>query len=203
MLTSKDVKKAFDLADEPKSLRDKYGRTTYGQGCLLARRLVQAGAKFINVYLSDSIGGQKGGWDVHGFDNKPMDPILKSHLLPITNQTLPTLIEDLNDPGLLNDTLVPWMGEVGRPPKINNLGGRDHWPECYLTVMAGGGVKSGHIHGASDKIGAYPALGQARPEDITATVFELLGVDPETEIRDKLNRPMPISRGKMIGDVIA
>jgi hypothetical protein len=203
MLTSKAFKKAFDLADEPKSLRDRYGRTTYGQSCLLARRLVEAGAMFINVYLSESIGGPKGGWDVHGFDNKPMDPILKSHLLPITNQTLPTLLEDLDERGLLKDTLVLWMGEFGRTPRINALAGRDHWPQCYLAVLAGGGVKGGHVYGASDKIGAYPALGQARPEDVTATVFGLLGLDPATEIRDKLNRPMPISRGKVIEDVIA
>jgi Protein of unknown function (DUF1501) len=202
MLTSKEFKKAFDLSDEPQSLRDKYGRTTYGQGCLLARRLVEAGAKFINVYLSDSIGGPKGGWDVHGFDNKPMDPILKSYLLPLANQTLPTLIEDLDQRGLLKDTLVLWMGEFGRTPRINNLAGRDHWPQCYLTVMAGGGVKGGHIHGASDKFGAYPAHGQVRPEDITATVFDLLGIDPETEMLDKLNRPLPVSRGKAIADVM-
>jgi Protein of unknown function (DUF1501) len=203
MLTSKAFKKAFDLADEPKSVRDKYSRTTYGQSCLLARRLVEAGAKFINVYLSASIGGPQGGWDVHGFEYKPMDPILKGHLLPITDQTLPTLLEDLDQRGLLKDTLVLWMGEFGRTPKINALAGRDHWPQCYLAVAAGGGVKGGHIYGASDRIGAYPTVGQARPEDITATVFELLGLDPATEIRDKLDRPMPISRGKVIEDVIA
>ncbi len=133
MLTSKEFKKAFDLSEEPKTLRDKYGRTTYGQGCLLARRLVEAGAKFINVYFSQSIGGPKGGWDVHGFDNKPMDPILKNYLLPITNQTLPTLIEDLDQRGMLKDTLVLWMGEFGRTPRINKLAGRDHWPQCYTV----------------------------------------------------------------------
>ncbi len=203
MLTSKEFKRAFDLSDESTTLRDQYGRTTYGQGCLLARRLVEAGARFINVYFSQSIGGPKGGWDVHGFDGKPMDPILKSHLLPITNQTLPTLLEDLDQRGLLKDTLVLWMGEFGRTPRINKLAGRDHWPQCYTVVMAGGGVKGGYIYGASDKIGAYPTLGQAGPEDISATVFDLLGIDPTTEIRDKLNRPFPISRGKVIEDVIA
>jgi hypothetical protein len=203
MLTAKEFKKAFDLLDEPKKLRDKYGHTTYGQGCLLARRLVEAGVKFVNVYFSEFIGGPKGGWDVHGFDNKPMDPILKNYLLPITNQTLPTLIEDLDQRGLLKDTLVLWMGEFGRTPRINNLAGRDHWPQCYPVVMAGGGVKGGYIYGASDKIGAYPTFGQARPEDISATVFQLLGIDPETEIRDTLSRPMPVSRGKVIDEVIA
>jgi hypothetical protein len=202
MLTSKAFKKAFDLSDEPASLRDKYGRTTYGQGCMLARRLVEAGARFINVYFSEVIGGPKGGWDVHGNNGQPMDPILKRYLLPITNQTLPTLIEDLDQRGLLKDTLVLWMGEFGRTPRINNQAGRDHWPQCYSVVMAGGGVKGGHIHGASDKIGAYPLLGQVRPEDISATVFSLLGLDPETELRDRLNRPLAISRGKVVEDVI-
>jgi hypothetical protein len=203
MLTSKEFKQAFDLADEPKKVRDAYGRTTYGQSCLLARRLVEAGAKFVNVYLSDSIGGPKGGWDVHGFDNKPMDPILKNHLLPITDQTLPTLIEDLDNRGLLNNVLVLWMGEFGRTPRINKLAGRDHWPQCYSTVLAGGGVKGGFVYGASDKIGAYPAHDQARPEDVTATVFDLLGIDPATEIRDRLDRPMPVSRGKVIDELLA
>src|SRR5262245_51255018 len=203
MLTSKAFQKAFDLAEEPKAVRDKYGRTTYGQGCLLARRLVETGARFVNVYFSEFIGGPKGGWDTHGFDNKPMDPILKSYLLPITNQTLPTLIEDLDERGLLKDTLVLWMGEFGRTPKINNLAGRDHWPQCYTVAMAGGGVRAGHIHGASDKIGAYPAVGQVRPEDISATLFDLLGIDPATEVRDKLDRPHPVSRGKVIDDVIS
>jgi hypothetical protein len=203
MLTSKAFQKAFDLSDEPKAVRDRYGRTTYGQGCLLARRLVEAGAKFVNVYFAEFIGGPKGGWDTHGFDNKPMDPILKSYLLPITNQTLPTLIEDLDERGLLKDTLVLWMGEFGRTPKINNLAGRDHWPQCYTVVLAGGGIKAGHIHGASDKIGAYPAVGQVRPEDISATLFDLLGIDPATEIRDKLDRPHPVSRGKVIDDLLA
>ncbi|MCX7666034.1 MAG: DUF1501 domain-containing protein [Gemmataceae bacterium] len=203
MLTSPTFKKAFDLSKEPKKLRDRYGRTTYGQGCLLARRLVEAGAKWISVYFSSSIGGPTGGWDTHGFRDQPQDPILKNHLLPLTNQTLPTLISDLKEKGLLESTLVLWMGEFGRTPRINKLAGRDHWPQCYTVVMAGGGLKRGFVYGASDKIGAYPTLGQARPEDITATVFELMGLDPETEIRDKLDRPLPISRGRVISDIIA
>ncbi|WP_020469289.1 DUF1501 domain-containing protein [Zavarzinella formosa] len=203
MLTSPDFKKAFDLSKETRETRDRYGRTTYGQSCLLARRLVEVGAKFINVYFSEIIGGDKGGWDVHGFDNHPQDPILKNHLLPITNQTLPTLISDLDERGLLKDTLVLWMGEFGRTPRINKLAGRDHWPQCYSLVMAGGGVKGGFIYGASDKIGAYPTMGQARPEDISATLFHMMGINPESEIRDRLNRPMPVSRGEVIRDIIA
>src|SRR5205807_7485122 len=106
MLTAPRIKRAFDLSAEPASVRDRYGRTTYGQSCLLARRLVEAGAKFINVYFSNSIGGDAGGWDTHGFGGKPMYPILKKHLLPVTDQTLPALLDDLDQRGLLDTTLV-------------------------------------------------------------------------------------------------
>jgi len=203
MLTSPDFRRAFDLSQEKKELRDRYGRTTYGQGCLLARRLVEAGAKWINVYLSESIGGDTGGWDVHGFNNKPMDPILKNHLLPITDRTLPTLIRDLSERGMLDDVVVLWMGEFGRTPRINKLAGRDHWPQCYTILMAGGGIKPGTVVGASDRIGAYPAQDIYRIEDVSATMYHLLGLDPETEMVDKLGRPIPISKGKIIRDVLA
>jgi Protein of unknown function (DUF1501) len=203
MLSSPGVKKAFDLASEPTAVREKYGRTTYGQGCLLARRLVEAGARFINVYFSQSIGGCEGGWDTHGFNDKPMYPILKNYLLPMTDQTLPALLEDLDDRGLLETTLVVWVGEFGRSPKINNIAGRDHWPQCYPALMAGGGVKRGHVFGASDKTGAFPANDPVRPEDLSATMFHLLGIDPKTEVTDSLNRPLPISTGKVIDGVLA
>jgi hypothetical protein len=203
MLSSPAVKKAFDLSAEPASVRDRYGRTTYGQGCLLARRLVEAGARFINVYFSRSIGGCEGGWDTHGFNDKPMYPILKKYLLPITDHTLPTLLEDLDQRGLLEETLVVWVGEFGRSPRINKLAGRDHWPQCYTAILAGGGVKRGHVHGASDKIGAYPVSDPVRPEDLSATMFQLLGIDPKTEIHDALNRPLPISAGEVVTGVLA
>jgi Protein of unknown function (DUF1501) len=203
MLLSPGVKKAFDLSSEPMEVREKYGRTTYGQGCLLARRLVEAGARFINVYFAQFIGGCEGGWDTHGFNDKPMVPILKNYLLPITNQTLPTLLEDLDQRGLLDTTLVVWVGEFGRSPKINNIAGRDHWPQCYSALLAGGGVKRGHVYGASDKIGAYPVNDPVRPEDLSATMFHLLGIDPKSEVRDAVNRPLPISTGNVIDGVIA
>ncbi|HEY7330860.1 MAG TPA: DUF1501 domain-containing protein [Gemmataceae bacterium] len=205
MLSSPAIKKAFDLTSEPDSVRRRYGRTTYGQGCLLARRVVEAGARFVNVYFARTIGGQgsEGGWDTHGFNNKPMYPVLKNYLMPITNQTLPTLLEDLDQRGLLDETLVVWVGEFGRSPRINKMAGRDHWPQCYTALLAGGGVKRGHVHGASDKIGAYPALDPVRPDDLAATMFHLLGIDPKTEIRDALNRPLPISSGEVIHGVLA
>src|SRR5204863_4350742 len=140
MLTSPRLKKAFDLTAEPAAVREKYGRTTYGQGCVLARRLVEVGVRFINVYFAPTIGGQStvsGGWDTHGFNSKPMYPILDQYLLPIANQTLPTLLDDLDDRGLLETTLVVWMGEFGRSPRINSIAGRDHWPKCYTALLAG------------------------------------------------------------------
>ena len=206
MLTSPTFRRAFDLASEPAAVRDRYGRTTYGQGCLLARRLVEAGVRFVTVYFAASIGGQStvsGGWDTHGFNNNPMYPVLDQYLLPITDQTLPTLLEDLDTRGLLDGTLVLWAGEFGRSPRINNMAGRDHWPQCYTVLLSGGGIKRGHIHGASDRLGAYPATDPVRPEDLSATLFHLLGIDPHTEVRDPLNRPLPISTGAVIDGVLA
>lgn len=205
MLTSPRVKKAFDLSAEPVSVRDQYGRTTYGQSCLLARRLVEAGVRFVNVYFAASIGGRtnSGGWDTHGFDGNPMYPILKDYQLPITDQTVPTLLEDLDARGLLDQTLVVWMGEFGRSPRINNMAGRDHWPQCYTALVAGGGVRRGFVYGASDKNGAYPANDPVRPDDLAATMFSLLGIDPRTEVYDPLNRPLPIAAGNPIEGLLS
>lgn len=206
MLTTSRVADAFNLSREPKALREKYGRTTYGQSCLLARRLVEAGVKFVNVYFSPSIGGQStvdGGWDTHGFNNTRMFPIMQKYQLPLTDQVLPTFLNDLDDRGLLDDVLVVWMGEFGRTPKINDNISRDHWPGCYTTLLAGGGVKRGFIYGASDKNGARPDRNPTRPEDLAATMFHLLGIDPSTEVFDPQNRPLTISAGRPITGVLA
>jgi hypothetical protein len=203
MLTAPAVKKAFDLSAEPAAVRDRFGRTTFGQGCLLARRLVEAGARFVNVYFSPIIGGDRSGWDTHGFDNKPMYPILKNYLIPITDQVLPVLLEDLDERGLLDETLVVWVGEFGRTPRINDKAGRDHWPQCYTGVLAGGGVKRGFVYGSSDKNGAYPSSDPVRPDDLAATMFHLLGIDPRTEVYDPLNRPLPIAAGSPIDGILA
>ena len=205
LLTSPGFRQAFDLSRESATMRDRYGRTTYGQGCLLARRLVEAGVKCVNVYFAATIGGRRndGGWDTHGFDNNPMYPILNDYLLPVLDQTLPTLLEDLDNRGLLDETLVVWAGEFGRSPRINNMAGRDHWPQCYTVLLAGGGVKRGHVFGSSDTRGAYPSTDAVRPEDLSATMYHLLGIDPHTEVRDALNRPIPLSVGSVIDGVIA
>src|SRR5215207_6332503 len=202
MLTSPRFKQAFDLSKESPKTRDAYGHTTCGQSCLLARREVEAGAKFVNVYFSRSIGGTGQGWDYHGFRGEDVPARLRE-LLPMTDQTLPALLTDLEERGMLDDTLVVWVGEFGRTPKISSNGGRDHWPQCYTAVLVGGGAKKGFVYGASDKIGAYATVGQTRPEDLAATMFEALGIDPEAEIRDKLNRPLPVARGKPIKELFA
>jgi len=206
MLGSTAVRKAFDLAEEPEVIRNRYGRTTYGQSCLLARRLVEAGIKFVNVYFSSSIGGQSttdGGWDTHGFNNTFMYPILKSWHLPLTDHTLPVFLNDLDERGLLDSTLVVWMGEFGRTPKLNGQTSRDHWPQCYTVLLAGGGVKRGYIHGRSDRQGAFPDRDGAPIEDLAATMFALMGIDPETEVYDRLNRPIPVASGRPITGVMA
>lgn len=205
MLTSDQVRKAFDLSAEPEEVRERYGRTTYGQSCLLARRLVEAGVKFVTVYFSASIGGQSttsGGWDTHGFNNTRMFPIVEKYHFPMTEQTLPTLLDDLEARGLLDQTLVVWMGEFGRTPKINANASRDHWPQCYTVLLAGGGVKRGFVYGKSDATGSYPDEHPVRPEDLAATLYYLLGIPPETEIIDRNQRPLAIG-GRPVLDVLA
>ncbi|TWT91519.1 DUF1501 domain-containing protein [Stieleria varia] len=205
MLTSDRVRNAFDLSSEPDSVRDRYGRTSYGQSCLMARRLVESGVKFVTVYFSDSIGGRRvndGGWDTHGFDNTRMYEIVNNYQLPITDQTLPTLLDDLEERGLLDETLVVWMGEFGRTPEINKNLSRDHWPQCYTALLAGGGVKGGYVYGKSDERAKFPEEKPVKPEDLAATIFQLLGIDPGTEIYDRNDRPLVIG-GNTIHDVIA
>ncbi len=159
MLSRPKVKQAFDLSAEPERVRDDYGRTTYGQSCLLARRLIEAGVRFVTVYYSQSIGGGNGGWDTHG-DNFNQ---LKKRLLPITDRTVPTLIQDLQARGLLDETLIVWMGEFGRSPKVTNTkqfgpDGRDHWPMCYTVLFAGGGIVPARSTVRATGSGAIPPL---------------------------------------------
>ena len=203
MLSSPKLKRAFDLSQEPAALRDAYGRTTYGQSCLLARRLIEADVRFVTVYYAKSIGnGGKptdGGWDTHA-DNFNQ---LKNRLLPNTDHALPTFLEDMQSRGLLDETLIVWMGEFGRSPKVVHTkefgaNGRDHWPYCYTALFAGGGIHGGSVYGASDRIGAYPAADPVTPDDLAATMYWALGIDPATEVRDTLGRPLPIAAGKPI-----
>ncbi|MFM7520473.1 MAG: DUF1501 domain-containing protein [Planctomycetota bacterium] len=205
MLTSPRVRAAFDLESEPAELRDRYGRTTYGQGCLLARRLVEAGVTFVTVTFAKSIGGKRvndGGWDTHGFNDSRMYKIVDKYQHPLTDRTLSALLDDLEGRGMLDDTLVLWMGEFGRTPKINDQASRDHWPQCYTALLAGGGVKRGYVHGASDAHGMYPARHPVRPEDLAATLYMLMGIDPGAEVHDLAGRPLAIA-GRPVTEVIA
>jgi uncharacterized protein (DUF1501 family) len=198
MLHSARLRTAFDLSQEPARLRDAYGRHTYGQSCLLARRLVEAGTKFVTVYFSGSIGGQsttEGGWDTHGFNNTRMYPIIEKYHLPLTDQTLPTFLEDLDARGLLETTLVVWMGEFGRTPKINGSGGRDHWGRVYSTVLAGGGVQGGRVYGRSDKQGGVPADNAVHVSDFFATMYHALGYGTDTHVTDPTGRPFFVVQG--------
>ena len=204
LLNSDRVRRAFDLSSEPEVLREAYGRTTYGQSCLLARRLVEHGVKFVTVYFAPSIGGRSktdGGWDTHGFDNTRMYEILPEWHLPVTDRTLPTLIRDLSDRGLLEETLVVWMGEFGRTPKINDSISRDHWPKCYTVLMAGGGVRGGAVYGASDRYGAVPDREAVTIGDLAATMYYALGIDHTREVHDNLNRPLPLARGRAVAEI--
>ncbi len=206
MLNSTRVRDAFDLSQEPHELRAAYGRTTYGQSCLLARRLVESGVKFVTVYFAPSIGGRsktEGGWDTHGFDDTRMYEILPSFHLPITDHTLPVLVNDLKTRGLLQDTLVIWMGEFGRTPHLNKSISRDHWPKCYTVLLAGGGVQGGAVYGESDKYGAVPDVNPVTTGDLAATMYRLMGIDHTLEIRDKLNRPLPIASGRPVTEIFA
>lgn len=188
LLSSQATRDAFRIQDESATTRDRYGRHTYGQSVLLARRLVEAGVRFVTVYFSRGISG----WDTH----KDNFNLLKKNHLPKTDQSVSALLIDLQARGLLDETLVYWTGDFGRTPKINANAGRDHWPPCQTVLLAGGGVRPGMVYGASDAGGAYPSDSPARPDDITATVFHALGFDPATIIHDQLHRPMPISAGK-------
>jgi hypothetical protein len=181
--------KAFDLTGEKPALRDKYGRNLFGQGCLLARRLVEQGVPFVEVTLSSAPGVNNGiGWDTHqdNFENV-------KKLCGALDPAWATLMDDLTDRGLLDTTTVVWMGEFGRTPKINPQKGRDHWANSWSTVLAGGGIKGGQVVGASDALGAYPADRPLRPEMVAATVYQALGIDPYfTELPGPADRPMPL-----------
>jgi hypothetical protein len=189
MLTSNRLGSAFQLEREPDAVRDRYGRNTYGQSLLLARRLIQAGVPIVQCNI-----GRVQNWDNHG----NIFPTLKDRLLPPLDLGVSALLDDLEQMGLLNDTFVMMLGEFGRTPKINKENGRDHWGPCFFGLFAGGGVRPGQVIGKSDDIGAYPLTAAYSPDDLGATVYQVLGLDPESEVRDRLNRPIQLNRGRVI-----
>ena len=192
VLTSNKLTKAFDLNLESNEVRDRYGRHTYGQSLLLARRLVEVGVPLVQVNM-----GAVQSWDHH----TNIFPMLK-RMLPPLDQGMAALLDDLASLGLLDDTLVLLVGEFGRTPKISGVGGkapgRDHWGPCFSALFAGAGVRGGQVLGRSDKIGAYPVSSPYSPDDLGATVLHLLGVDPASEIRDRQNRPLQLNHGTVM-----
>ena len=201
MLNSTDSRQAFQLDRESPQMRDRYGRTQFGQSVLLGRRLVEAGVSLVQVnwYRGPEEPSDAPCWDSHARESQR----LKTVLAPPADQALAALIGDLEERGMLDDTLVVCMAEFGRTPRFNGAAGRDHWGHVYSVVMAGGGIRGGVVHGSSDAIGAYPAAGRVQPQDLTATIFHCLGLDPHSEIHDTLGRPIPISRGDVIQQILA
>ena len=206
LLTVPETRKAFDLEQEPASLRDRYGRNEYGQSLLMARRLVESGVRFVNVFWTffEEGGCQFNLWDNHGV---PADvcgiddqltgrqQITHEYCTPSFDRSFPALLEDLEDRGLLEETLVCVAGEFGRTPRINKTSGRDHWAPCYTQLMAGGGVQGGAIYGASDATGAYVLDKPVTPDDFHATVLHAFGVEPETAVYDRTGRPVRVTSG--------
>jgi hypothetical protein len=196
LLRSSRSRNAFHLDQEPPAVRDRYGRNQYGQSVLMARRLVEAGVALVQVnwFRSKDEPSENPCWDTHAKNGER----LKTALMPPMDQAYSALLEDLSQRGLLDETLVVWMGEFGRTPKINARAGRDHWGHVYSVALAGGGVRGGQVYGASDGIGGHPRDGRVPPQDLSATIFHCLGYRPDTEIHDNLGRPLPISRGEVI-----
>jgi hypothetical protein len=190
LVSSGEMQNAFDLSREPDRVRERYGRHTWGQSHLLARRLVEAGVPFVTT-----VNGQSIIWDTH-IDNFNK---MKNNLVPPMEQAFSALLEDLSQRGLLDQTVVIWMGDFGRTPHINKDAGRDHWPSCYSMVMAGGGIRGGQVIGESDSIGGQPAAQPVTPADVHATVLTALGYDPQgITFTTGDGRPMPLSEGAAI-----
>lgn len=194
IVLSGDAARAFDLSQEPAHVRERYGRHSWGQSHLLARRLIEAGTRFVTTVNGPSI-----IWDTHqdNFDRH------QKRLVPPMQQAYVALLDDLDERGLLDSTLVVWMGDFGRTPKINKDAGRDHWPNCYSMVLAGGGIRGGQVVGQSDAQGAYPIARAVEPADIHATMFAALGYDPHAiRYHTADGRPTPLSEGQVLHELV-
>lgn len=209
LLSSKGAVDAFDLSREPMSIRERYGMNVHGQSVLQARRLVEAGVPFVTVFWpNDGITNVSVYWDTH--NRNFID--LKTRLCPVTDQAFSALLDDLQDRGMLDETLIVWTGEMGRTPRVGQgvvggagagADGRDHWPSCFTSVLAGGGIQGGVVHGSSDRFAAYPASSPTTPQDLAATIYHCLGVDPELKLQDNLGRPLTICDGNPILPILS
>jgi hypothetical protein len=199
LLGGSQARGAFDLSQESDATRDRYGRTRWAQSILLARRLVEAGVSLVQVNWCTVPGEPNGGsWDTHDKHND----LLQRFLMPWMDRAYSSLLVDLSERGLLDETLVVWVGEFGHTPRFNPRGGRDHWGHCFSIALAGGGVRGGIVHGKSDSQAAFPMAGRVEPRDLLATIFHCLGHSPDTELHDTEGRPHPISRGRVITEIL-
>ncbi len=209
LLASPKVSEAFDLSREPRRVRERYGMNIHGQSVLQARRLIEAGVPLVTVFWpNDGITNVSVYWDTH--NRNFID--LKSRLCPVTDLAFSALLDDLQARGMLDETLILWTGEMGRTPRVGQSvvggagagrDGRDHWASCFCSVLAGGGIKGGVVHGASDRYAAYPANSPTKPADLAATIYQLLGIDPRTTIYDRLKRPLVLCDGDPISAIMA
>jgi hypothetical protein len=186
----------FSLESEPAAIRRRYGSHRFGKAMLLARRLAEAGVPMTAIHFNEMTVCD--GWDTHSKNFEA----LQEELLPMLDQGLSALIEDLNQRGLLDQTLIVVMGEFGRTPRINKQAGRDHWGSCSSTILAGGGIRGGVVHGSSDRLGAYPTSDPVDPADIQATLYHCMGLDPRQLLHDHLGRPFAISTGEVIASLV-
>ena len=208
LLTNRRALEAFDLSREDPRIRDRYGMHMHGQAVLQARRLVEAGVPIVTVFWqNDGLTNVSVYWDTH--NRNFID--LKTRLMPPADQAFSALLDDLETRGLLDETLVLWTGEFGRTPRVGQSvvggagagrDGRDHWPHCFSTVMAGAGIRGGMVHGSSDRWAAYPARDPVTPADVAATVYHLLGIDPALELVDNLRRPLRLCLGEPISGIL-
>jgi hypothetical protein len=207
LLSSAAGKSAFDLTQEPNHIRDRYGRNPHGQSVLQARRLIEGGVPLVTVFWpNDGIKNVSVYWDTHSrnfIDHR-------DRLMPPADQAFSAFLDDLSERGMLDETLVVWTGEFGRTPRIGQRNsdagagadGRDHWPNCFTSVLAGSGIRGGQVYGSSDRHAAYPASNPVKPVDLVATIYHQMGVPEGLEVQDNLNRPIVICPGTPIADLI-
>jgi len=207
LIVSGRAKKAFDLASEPAAVRERYGKNTFGHCCLLARRLVEAGTRFVEVIWPKVANSDRHSWDVHvGLSQR-----MKNEAAPMLDAGVSALIEDLDQRGLLSETLVVVVGEFGRSPQrgVSTSGnqnaddGRDHWPYCYTALIAGAGVKRGYVHGKSDKTASAPVENPVHPTELLATIYHSVGIKPDTIVYNHLNQPRELVKGEVVTGVLA
>jgi hypothetical protein len=191
MMTSPQARDAFDLSKEPKEVRERYGMNRFGQCCLLARRLIEAGVRFVTVNTFLTVFNEI-TWDIHG--SSPFTSIegMKDIVAPMYDKAYSALLEDLAQRGMLENTLVCNLAEFGRTPRVNPAGGRDHWPQCWTCDFAGGGVQGGRVVGRSDAIGGVPAERPVEPPEVVGTIYRSLGLDLETKLPGPQGRPFPL-----------